>query len=86
MIAAAVPLSEVYNNLGAAESRANLQQASIDDFRRALDGDSNDPLYRFNLGYALWKKGDFGAAADTFRALLELDPGDSTVPCFSPAA
>jgi len=80
MIAAAVPLSEVYNNLGAAESRANLQQASIDDFRRALDGDSNDPLYRFNLGYALWKKGDFGAAADTFRALLELDPGDSTVP------
>jgi tetratricopeptide (TPR) repeat protein len=80
MIAAAVPLSEVYNNLGAAESRANLQQASIDDFRRALDGDSNDPLYRFNLGYALWKKGDFGAAADTFRALLDLDPGDSTVP------
>jgi tetratricopeptide (TPR) repeat protein len=80
MIAAAVPLSEVYNNLGAAESRANLQQASIDDFRRALDGDSNDPLYRFNLGYALWKKGDFGAAADTFRALLELDPGDSTAP------
>jgi tetratricopeptide (TPR) repeat protein len=80
MIAAAVPLSEVYNNLGAAESRANLQQASIDDFRRAVDGDSNDPLYRFNLGYALWKKGDFGAAADTFRALLDLDPGDSTVP------
>jgi tetratricopeptide (TPR) repeat protein len=80
MIAAAVPLSEVYNNLGAAESRANLQQASIDDFHRALDGDQNDPLYRFNLGYALWKKGDFGAAADAFRALLDLDPGDATAP------
>jgi tetratricopeptide (TPR) repeat protein len=76
MIAAAVPLGEVFNNLGAAESRANLQQASIDDFRRALDGDSNDPSYRFNLGYALWKKGDYSAAAESFRALLNLSPDD----------
>jgi tetratricopeptide (TPR) repeat protein len=80
MIAAAVPLSEVFNNLGAAESRANLQQASIDDFHRALEGDANDPLYRFNLGYALWKKGDFAAAADCFRALLEANPADSAAP------
>jgi tetratricopeptide (TPR) repeat protein len=78
MIAAAVPLSEVFNNLGAAESRANLLPASIDDFRRALDGDANDPSYRFNLGYALWKKGDFAAAAESFRALLDLDPNDAT--------
>ena len=80
MIAAAVPLSEVFNNLGAAESRANLQQASIDDFRRAIEGDANDPLYRFNLGYALWKKGDYTAGADSFRALLDLNPGDPTAP------
>jgi tetratricopeptide (TPR) repeat protein len=80
MIAAAVPLGEVFNNLGAAESRANLQQASIDDFHRALDGDLNDPLYRFNLGYALWKKGDYAAAAESFRALLDLAPDDPTAP------
>ncbi len=80
MIAAAVPLGEVFNNLGAAESRANLTQASIDDFKRALEGDSNDPVYRFNLAYALWKKGDFAAASDSFRALLELNPNDSFVP------
>ncbi|HEV1285644.1 MAG TPA: tetratricopeptide repeat protein [Bryobacteraceae bacterium] len=76
MIAAAVPLGEVFNNLGAAESRANLPQASVDDFRRALEGDANDPSYRFNLGYALWKKGDFSAAAESFRTLLNLDPND----------
>jgi tetratricopeptide (TPR) repeat protein len=75
-IAAAVPLSEIYNNLGAAESRRNLPQA-IDDFRKALDGDSNDPLYLFNLGYALWKKGDFMGAAERFRAELERDPDDA---------
>ena len=80
MIAAAVPLSEVFNNLGATECRANLLPASIDDFRRALDGDANDPAYRFNLGYALWKKGDFAAAAESFRALLDLDPNDASAP------
>jgi tetratricopeptide (TPR) repeat protein len=80
MIAAAVPLSEVFNNLGAAESRANLSQASIDDFRKALSGDANDPVYRFNLGYELWKKGDFPAAAESFRTLLDLVPDDPSAP------
>jgi tetratricopeptide (TPR) repeat protein len=75
MIVAAVPLSEVYNDLGASESRRNLPQA-IEDFRKALEGDGNDPVYHFNLGYALWKKGDFVAAADRFRAVLDRDPED----------
>jgi tetratricopeptide (TPR) repeat protein len=75
-IAGAVPLSEVYNNLGAAESRRNLPQA-VDDFRKALDGDRSDPVYHFNLGYALWKKGDFAAAADRFRDALERTPDDA---------
>ena len=76
-IVTAVPLSEVYNNLAAAESRRNLPQA-VDDFRKALDGDPSDPVYHFNLGYALWKKGDFAAAADRFRDALERDPDDAT--------
>jgi tetratricopeptide (TPR) repeat protein len=69
IILATVPLTEVLNDLGAAESRKNLPQA-IDDFRRAVDADPNDTDYRFNLGYALWKKGDFAAAAEHFRAIL----------------
>jgi len=75
MIAETVPLSEVYNNLGAAESRRNLPQAA-DDFRKAAEGDANDPVYQFNLGYALWKKGDFTEAAERFRAALDHDPED----------
>ncbi len=74
-IVTTVPLSEVYNNLGAAESRRNAPQA-VEDFRKALEGDSNDPVYHFNLGYALWKKGDFAAAADRFRAVLDRTPED----------
>jgi tetratricopeptide (TPR) repeat protein len=75
MIAAVVPLSAVYKNLGAAESRRNLPQA-VDDFRKALEGDLSDSDYHFNLGYALWRKGDFAAAADRFRSVLERVPDD----------
>jgi len=74
-LAAAAPLSEVFNNLAAAESRRNLPQA-VDDFRKALEGDPSDPAYHFNAGYALWKKGDFQAATDRFRAVLDRDPDD----------
>jgi tetratricopeptide (TPR) repeat protein len=74
-IVTTVPLAEVYNNMGAAESRQNRPQA-VEDFRKALEGDANDPVYHFNLGYALWKKGDFAAAADRFRAVLDRSPED----------
>jgi len=75
-VARAVPLNEVYNNLGAAESRRNLPQA-LENFRKALEGDSSDPDYQFNVGYALWKQGSFQAAAERFRSVLERDPADA---------
>ena len=74
-VADMVPLSEVLNNLGAAQNRRNLPQA-VDSFRKALEGDPNDPVYHFNLGYALWKKGDYASAADRFRAVLDRQPDD----------
>jgi tetratricopeptide (TPR) repeat protein len=75
MIAAKVPIGAVWNNLGAAESRQNLPQA-IDTFRKAVEQDASDPDYHFNLGYALFKKGDFAVAADHFREVLDRNPGD----------
>jgi len=75
-VARVVPLNEVYNNLGAAESRTNLTDA-LANFRKALEGDESDPAYRFNVGYALWKSGDFEAAAEYFRAVLERNPDDA---------
>jgi tetratricopeptide (TPR) repeat protein len=74
-VARIVPLNEVYNDLGAAESRANLADA-VANFRKALEGDESDTAYRFNVGYALWKKGDFEDAAGYFRAVLEHNPDD----------
>lgn len=75
LVARAVPLSEVFNNLGAAQSRASLAEA-LENFRRALEGDPGDAAYQFNVGYVLWKSGDFRAAAESFRAVLAHEPND----------
>ncbi len=70
------PLNEVLNNLGAAQSRRNLPEA-LELFLEALDGDPADPDYHFNAGYALWKRGEFQAAAERFRAALQQNPEDT---------
>jgi predicted TPR repeat methyltransferase len=70
-----VPLNEVYNDLGAAQTRSNIT-AAIESFRKALEGDNTDLDYHFNLGYALWKAGQFPAAAENFRAVLQANPND----------
>jgi tetratricopeptide (TPR) repeat protein len=70
-----VPLNEVWNNLAAAQSRQNSPEA-LANFSRALEGDPADPDYHFNVGYALFRQGDFDAAAERFRAVLERNPND----------
>jgi tetratricopeptide (TPR) repeat protein len=75
-VSEAVPLNEVFNDLAAAQSRLNESQSMV-NFQKALDGDSADPDYHFNLGYALWKRGEFDAAAESFRAVLARAPADS---------
>lgn len=74
-VAKEVPLNEVWNNLGAAMSRRNLP-AAADSFARAIEGDSADPDFHFNLGYSLWKRGKFEAAAASFRSALDRRPDD----------
>jgi tetratricopeptide (TPR) repeat protein len=74
-VASTVPLNEVYNDLGAAESRHD-STAAIESFRKAVEGDSADPDYHFNLACALWKAGQLRAAADSLRAVLERNPND----------
>jgi len=76
IVAGSVPLNEVYNDVGAAESRQNLPGA-LENFRKALEGDPTDPDYQFNVGYALWRRGDFEAASQRFQAALERNPKDA---------
>jgi tetratricopeptide (TPR) repeat protein len=76
LVARSVPLNEVFNDLGAAQSRRDLPEA-LENFRKALEGDPADPNYHFNVGYALWKRGSFEEAADAFRAALQRSPEDA---------
>jgi tetratricopeptide (TPR) repeat protein len=80
-VAGPFPLNEVINNLGAAQSRLRSATA-LDNFRRAAEGDSADPDYQFNIGYVLWKRGEFARAAESFRALLDRSPEDTEAVLF----
>ncbi len=75
-VADVVPLNEVFNNLGAAQSRRNLPEGRA-NFQKALEGDESDPAYHFNVGYSLWKQGNLEPAAVRFRAVLERNPDDA---------
>ncbi len=76
-VAASVPLNEVYNDLGAAQSRLNRPDEAIASFQKALDGDSSDPDYHFNIGYIEWRAGRFDDAVASLRAALARNPEDA---------
>jgi tetratricopeptide (TPR) repeat protein len=75
-VAPQLGVAEAYNNLGVAESRRD-QLHALASFREALQLDPDDPDYHFNMGYILLKTGQFAAAADRFRAVLERIPNDA---------
>ena len=74
-VASNVPLNEVFNNLGAAQSRLDKPEA-VENFKKAQEGDNADPDYWFNVGLMLWKKGQFAAAKEKFLGVLERNPKD----------
>jgi Flp pilus assembly protein TadD/TolB-like protein len=77
LVAGLVPLNEVLNDLGVAQARQNKTAAAITNFQKALEGDSSDPDYHFNLGYILWRSGKFAEALAAFREVAVRNPMDS---------
>jgi tetratricopeptide (TPR) repeat protein len=79
-----VLLTEVLNNIGAAESRRGRRNAA-DYFRKAVKADPSDPDYHFNLAIALYRAGDAPAAQRQLREALRLRPGDTEARKFDEA-
>lgn len=75
-LAKSFPMSEVFNNLGAAEAQLG-SPAAMDDLKRALDGDPNNPTYLFNLGLALLKNNSFDEAARRLQIVADRKPNDT---------
>jgi tetratricopeptide (TPR) repeat protein len=71
-----VPLPEVLNNLGAVLLRLN-DPAAADCFRKAIEADPAEAVYQFNLGNALWRRGEFAPAAEALQAALDRAPDDA---------
>ncbi|HUS20097.1 MAG TPA: tetratricopeptide repeat protein [Terriglobales bacterium] len=76
-----VPLIEVYNNLGVAQSRRGKKTAT-DYFRRASIADPRDPDYHLNFGISLYRAGDSAGALRQLRETLNLRPQDTEAKAF----
>ena len=81
-VAARLPLSQVYNNLGVVTSRLG-QKSAAEYFERAVQEDPNDPDYHFNLAVALYRNGDQSGAARELKQCLALRPFDAEAHTFS---
>jgi len=75
-VADVMPLHEVYNNLAAAEDQLSLPP-TVDDYRRAVDGDPADVSYLFNLGAALLRRNLFEEAQQKLQAVMDHSPDDA---------
>jgi len=75
-LAARLPLTEVYNNLGVVEARRGQRAAAVGYFSKAVTADPNDADYRFNLAIALLRNGDSAGAARQLREELQQRPTD----------
>lgn len=75
-VAAHLPLTEVYNNLGVVVNHRD-PKAALEYLQKAVADDPNEPDYLFNLGLTLYQTGDVAGASRELRADLSLRPSDS---------
>jgi len=69
-----LPLPEVVNNEGVAESRRGKDAGAL--FQQAVEADPRDPDYHFNLAVALAHRGDKAGAEKELEEALKLHPQD----------
>ncbi len=74
-VAARLPLPEVVNDQGVAESRQGKDAGAL--FLQASNADPRDPDYHFNTAVALYKRGDFANAGTQVDQALKLKPNDT---------
>src|SRR5262249_31398184 len=72
-LAARLPLTEVYNNLGVASARLGDKRAR-DYFEKSVENDPNDPDYHFNLAVGLARENRPQEAARQLHPALALHP------------
>ena len=64
-----------FNRLGIAFRRQKKYKEAVENYRKALQVVSNDPVLYYNLAIALAESGQLAPAVGTLRRALVLDPG-----------
>jgi tetratricopeptide (TPR) repeat protein len=72
LLAARLPLPEVYNNLGVAAAKLGDHEAQ-NYFEKSVQTDPNDPDYHFNLAVELYRQGKNQEATREMKQVLSLN-------------
>ncbi|MBO0720612.1 MAG: tetratricopeptide repeat protein [Blastocatellia bacterium] len=75
-LAELVPMVDVFNNAGGVMLAKGDNANALQMLRRAVANSPNDPLYRFNYGYALWRNQNHNEAVENLREALKANPRD----------
>jgi Flp pilus assembly protein TadD/TolB-like protein len=76
-LARALPLNEVFNNLGVLQARRGRYPEALANFQRAYQSDPADVDFCFNRGVALWYEKRYPEAAESLQAAVRTNPDDS---------
>jgi tetratricopeptide (TPR) repeat protein len=80
-LAAQLPLTEVYNNLGVVAARRG-DKSALEFFQKAVQADPADADYRFNLAVSYFRAGDQSNAVRQLHEALSLRPNDTEAKSF----
>lgn len=70
------PLLEAFSNAGSALFLKGDREKGLQFLRRAVANSPNDPTYRFNFGYALWRNQNYDEAVPHLQAAIKANPRD----------
>jgi tetratricopeptide (TPR) repeat protein len=76
-VASALPLNEVYNNLGVVKYRSGQYAEALVDFDRAVQREGSNGQFAFNRGVGLWSLKEYPQAAAALKAALASDSEDA---------
>src|SRR5262249_16185566 len=80
-VAARLPLTEIYNNLGVTSNHRD-RKTAIEYFQKAISPDPSDADYQFNLAITLYRSGDVAGATRHLQEAVSLNPSDADARSF----